>query len=286
MFSLTLALRGLLLWPVFGSVCAAGWAHSVQPMTAGVHYAEFTFLEKGRYGFAEMGVVGERTATGCRYNPEWMLRPHMYCRSEQFPLRRDELTSYLDTPLYLGVTGGGSRQDYEHSCEGMPQFGELQKGDAVGLRLDFGQRTLSVYLNGSYRSVIMAPGMWHGCGCGCGNWGPMSRITGPLRWAVRVQPLGAHPYGALVRIERKPPPPPPTRAVVVAAVACNRRDADRYRNDYDVRDNDKLEAFMTEPDCDTYAAAQREERLQKWVDERFQARNRAQRGRRKRDVTS
>ena len=124
------------------------------------------------------------------------------------------------------------------------------------------------------------------------SWGPMSRrgvsitqSSGPLRWAVRVQPLGAHPYGALVRIERKPPPPPPTRAVVVAAVACNRRDADRYRNDYDKLDEAEQKAFK-EPDCDTYADAlattQREERLQKWVDERFQARNRAQRGRRKR----
>jgi hypothetical protein len=64
----------------------------------------------------------------------------------------------------------------------------------VGLLLDLGQRTLSVYLNGARRGVMVAPGMKNTRG------EAVAPLAGPLRWAVDVG------NGASVRIERKPPP--------------------------------------------------------------------------------
>ena len=71
----------------------------------------------------------------------------------------------------------------------------------------FSQHTLSVYLHGSRRGVMVAPGMR--------NWKGevVADLVGPLRWAVDVSD------GASVRIEHKPPPPSPTEAEVAAAVA-------------------------------------------------------------------
>eukprot|EP01046_Picozoa_sp_COSAG06_P095850 COSAG06_NODE_41957_length_386_cov_0.707317_1_plen_128_part_11 len=86
--------------------------------------------------------------------------------------------------------------------QGMPQDNEIKPGDVVGLLLDLGQRTLSMYLNGARRGVMVAPGM--------------KTLAGPLRWAVDVG------YGASVRIERRPAPGPvPSAEEVAAAVAWN-----------------------------------------------------------------
>lgn len=93
--------------------------------------------------------------------------------------------------------------------EGQPQQHDdaLKEGDVVGLLLDLEQRTLSVYLHGSRRGVMVAPGMrnWRG--------DSVADLAGPLRWAVDMSD------GASVRIAHKPPPPPPTEAEVAAAVA-------------------------------------------------------------------
>ena len=83
------------------------------------------------------------------------------------------------------------------SWEGMPQEDEIKPGDVVGLLLDLGQRTLSVYLNGARRGVMVAPGMKDQDG------EAVASLAGPLRWAVDVG------LGASVRIERKAPPPSP-----------------------------------------------------------------------------
>ena len=76
----------------------------------------------------------------------------------------------------------------------------MKARDTVGLLLDLGQRTLSVYLNGSRRGVMA-----------------VGELSAPLRWAVEVS------GGASVRIERGQAPPtlPPTEAEVAAAVAWN-----------------------------------------------------------------
>ena len=79
----------------------------------------------------------------------------------------------------------------------MPQEDEIKQGDVVGLLLDLGQRTLSVYLNGARRGVMVAPGMKDYYGSA------VAPLAGPLRWAVGVD------CGASLRIERKPPPPSP-----------------------------------------------------------------------------
>jgi hypothetical protein len=79
----------------------------------------------------------------------------------------------------------------------------------VGLLLDLGQRTLSVYLNGARRGVMVAPGMKDTYGQA------VAPLAGPLRWAVDLY------FGASVRIERKPPPPSPAVEEVAAAVAWN-----------------------------------------------------------------
>jgi hypothetical protein len=91
--------------------------------------------------------------------------------------------------------------------EGMPQTDEIKQGDVVGLLLDLGQRTLSVYLNGA-RRVMVAPGMKDLDG------DVVSSLVGPLRWAVDLQ------SGDSVRIERRPAPGPvPSTEGVAAAVA-------------------------------------------------------------------
>ena len=96
---------------------------------------------------------------------------------------------------------------YGNLCHAGVSF-EMKARDTVGLLLDLGQRTLSVYLNGSRRGVMAAPRM-HRMAVG--------ELSGPLRWAVEVS------GGASVRIERglAPPPPSPTEAEVAAAVAWN-----------------------------------------------------------------
>ena len=91
-----------------------------------------------------------------------------------------------------------------------PQRHEIKQGDVVGLLLDLGQRTLSVYLNGARRGVMVAPGMKNVRG------EAVAPLAGPLRWAVDVV------CGGSVRIERRPAPGPvPSAEEVVAAVAWN-----------------------------------------------------------------
>jgi hypothetical protein len=81
--------------------------------------------------------------------------------------------------------------------EGMPQKNAIEQGDVVGLLLDLGQRTLSVYLNGARRGVMVAPGMKNNRG------EAVAPLAGPLRWAVDVS------YGASVRIAAAMLPLPP-----------------------------------------------------------------------------
>eukprot|EP01046_Picozoa_sp_COSAG06_P075599 COSAG06_NODE_23705_length_683_cov_3.339041_1_plen_187_part_10 len=106
------------------------------PMVAGAHYVEMTLLETGCCA-AMMGVVGQgfdAAGGGKAYNSAegWLL-----------------YTSDGD----LFHDGWGSE------WEGMPQQYEIKAGDVVGLLLDLGQRTLSLYLNGARRGVMVAPGM-------------------------------------------------------------------------------------------------------------------------------
>ena len=143
------------------------------PMAEGAHYVEMTLLEKGGSYGAFMGVVGQGfDAAGggaaCRSAEGWLLGTGSGC---------------------LFHAGYGS------IWEGMPQMDEIKQGDVVGLLLDLGQRTLSVYLNGARRGVMVAPGMKNIYGRA------VAPLAGPLRWAVDVH------NGASVRVERKPPPP-------------------------------------------------------------------------------
>eukprot|EP01046_Picozoa_sp_COSAG06_P042696 COSAG06_NODE_5478_length_3454_cov_7.281073_1_plen_192_part_00 len=147
------------------------------PMPEGAHYVEMTLLEKGSLG-AYLGVVGQgfdAAGGGAAYGSAegWLL---------------------------LG-TGFGHlfHADGFSKWEGMPQFGEIKPGDVVGLLLDVGQRTLSVYLNGARRGVMVAPGMKNEGG------EAVAPLAGPLRWAVDVG------NGASVRIAAAMPPLPPLR---------------------------------------------------------------------------
>ena len=105
----------------------------------------------------------------------------------------------------------------------MPQRGEIKRGDVVGLLLDVGQRTLSVYLNGARRGVMVAPGMKNVHG------DAVAPLAGPLRWAVGAV------YGGSVRIARRAAPGPvPSAEEVAAAVAwneANHQDVDDRRLD-------------------------------------------------------
>eukprot|EP01046_Picozoa_sp_COSAG06_P053026 COSAG06_NODE_9066_length_1999_cov_7.391878_2_plen_216_part_00 len=164
------------------------------PMAEGAHYVEMTLLETGSHG-AAMGVVGQgfdaagggeawKSAEG------WLLETY---------------------GGYLGHAGSAS------NWEGMPQQDEIKQGDVVGLLLDLGQRTLSLYLNGARRGVMVAPGMKNGRG------EAVASLAGPLRWAVDVV------QGVSVRIERRPAPGPvPSAEEVAAAVAWNEANQEDY----------------------------------------------------------
>jgi hypothetical protein len=165
------------------------------PMVAGAHYVEMTLLKKGSSG-AWMGVVGQGfdVAGGgkaCDSAEGWMLRT-------------DDGS--------LGHAGRASK------WQGKPQQGEIKQGDVVGLLLDLGQRTLSLYLNGARRGVMVAPGMKNTDVTAVlqffGSGQAVASLAGPLRWAVEVC------EGASVRIERRPAPGPlPSAGEVAAAVA-------------------------------------------------------------------
>ena len=157
------------------------------PMAEGAHYVEMTLLEKGWNG-PMMGVVGQgfdaaRGGAAFQSAEGWLLRTGNG---------------------YLFHAGNPSK------WQGMPQRDEIKQGDVVGLLLDLGQRTLSVYLNGARRGVMVAPGMKNERG------EAVAPLAGPLRWA------GVVSYGASVRIERRPAPGPvPSAEEVAAAVAWN-----------------------------------------------------------------
>ena len=109
--------------------------------------------------------------------------------------------AYQSAEGWLLSTGAGGLY---HACwdskwEGQPQDDEIKQGDVVGLLLDVGQRTLSVYLNGARRGVMVAPGMKFRHG------EAVAPLAGPLRWAVDVG------NGASVRIAAAMPPLPPLR---------------------------------------------------------------------------
>ena len=70
----------------------------------------------------------------------------------------------------------------------------MKEGDVVGLQLEFERHTLTVYLNGSRRGVMVSPGM-NSCG-----GAPVAPLVSPLRWAADIGD------GASVRIERKRQP--------------------------------------------------------------------------------
>jgi hypothetical protein len=142
------------------------------PMAEGAHYVEMTLLEEG---YAFVGVVGQGfDAAGggeARLSAEgWLLR-----------------------------TGSGFlyHDGRRSKWEGMPRQREIKQGDVVGLLLDLGQRTLSVYLNGARRGVMVAPGMKDT------RREAVASLAGPLQWAVDMG------LGASVRIKRKAPPPSP-----------------------------------------------------------------------------
>eukprot|EP01046_Picozoa_sp_COSAG06_P022280 COSAG06_NODE_1719_length_8590_cov_18.960311_8_plen_205_part_00 len=188
------------LWLIAHFVCVAGAVatrdHNLMqsavcaehPMVAGAHYVEMTLLEKKGIGGATMGVVGQGfDAAGG--GAAWQ-------SAEGWLLSAD----------YGNLYHAGEYSRWE----GMPQVHEIKPGDVVGLLLDLGQRTLSLYLNGARRGVMVAPGMKN-------KWGEaVASLAGPLRWAVDVG------FGASVRIERRPAPgPAPSAEEVAAAVAWN-----------------------------------------------------------------
>ena len=160
-------------------------------MAAGVHYAEFTLITKSRYGsLANVGVVGAGVDTVGGGRADFSAKGWV-----------------------LWTTTGTLLNNFSRTSKwkGMPQpfvapTDEVKEGDVVGLLLDLGQRTLSVVLNGSWRGVMVAPGMRDSDG---------DTLSAPLRWAVG---LGE---GVSVRIKRGPMPPPPAEAQVAAAVAWN-----------------------------------------------------------------
>ena len=207
------------------AVCAA------HPLEEGTHYAEFTLLKLpefdwnaewgGPRGVAHsatyMGLVGAgfdvagggvaSTSAEC-----WMLSTSKYARmdgpSDDF--RRKHPDYVLDS---------WNLHDFERD-KYSPSI-RIYEGDTVGLLLDLGQRTLSVYLNGFRLGVIVAPWIkpcigdcvWDSDGSWKRDRVRAGELRGPLRWVVDVG------GGSSWRIERKPPPPAPTDAETAAEIA-------------------------------------------------------------------
>eukprot|EP01046_Picozoa_sp_COSAG06_P049500 COSAG06_NODE_7634_length_2429_cov_10.121732_2_plen_329_part_00 len=188
------------------------------PMVAGVHYMEMTLLEQG----------------GMRSSGDWTFRRQsgpssMGVVGQGFDAAGGGCASSSAKGWVLSTKGGTlwhARCDLWHAgnasnWQGMPQYGEIKQGDVVGLLLDLGQRTLSVYVNGARRGVMVAPGMKDMDG------EAVAPLVGPLRWAVEVGQGASVPgyrkySGASVRIERRPAPGPvPSAEEVAAAVAWN-----------------------------------------------------------------
>ena len=67
---------------------------------------------------------------------------------------------------------------------------------AQGLLLDLDAATLTVWVNGERKGVMVSPGMTDRDG------EPVGRLEGPLRWAVDLC------YGSSVAISGPLPPPP------------------------------------------------------------------------------
>lgn len=156
-------------------------------MVAGTHYVEVTVVEKahptaanakrGPFGTDRMGLVGEdfnAVGGGIATTSEdgWLLSTH------------------------LGAFVHDSQPGVWY---GMVKVGDIKAGDVVGLLLDLGQRKLSVYVNGVWRGVMVAPGMKTYYG------EVVAPLVGPLMWAVLVD--SGDESSTSVRIVCKPPPP-------------------------------------------------------------------------------
>ena len=213
----------LLLLLRAGTVATSGTFQSAvcteRPMVAGMHYVEMTLVKAGEYG-AEMGVVGQgfdAAGGGSAGSSEegWLLNT---------------------------LTGRFRHANEDSDWEGMPRdpdsdWEQIHQGDVVGLLLDLGQRTLSVYLNGAWCGVMVAPGMKKQCVHPGVNGVPQRRgdvvapLAGPLRWAVEVGELDGD--GASVRIERRPVPGPVPSAEEREVAAVARNEATHEENDDD-----------------------------------------------------
>jgi hypothetical protein len=182
---------------------------SLHPMQSGVHYVEVVLNETGGNCATCLGVVGQGfDAVGdhgaglARNSAEaWLLDTYRceFSHAGKFSTWQGTYSKYVTQ---------GKPQDNE--------IKEIKAGAVFGLLLDLGQRTLSLYLDGARRGVMVAPGMQN-------MWGEaVAPLVGPLRWAVTVG------IGGSARIQRRPAPgPAPAAEEVAAAVAWNRADENR-----------------------------------------------------------
>ena len=70
-----------------------------------------------------------------------------------------------------------------------------------GLLLDLEAATLTVWVNGERKGVMVRPGKIN-------QWGdPVGRLEGPLRWAVDMRRGGHYGHSASVAIGGPLPPP-------------------------------------------------------------------------------
>ena len=167
-------------------------------MRRGRHYATFTLRELGQDDvlYILAGVVGsdfEPSRTGRMVmDSGWI----------------------LDTRSGRFACGDGSDDGTEMNWEGQPENDELKKGGVVvrllpsplprtprhsrrcavqGMLLDLDAATLTVYVNGERKGVMVRPGMTDPYG------EPVPQLEGPLRWAVDLD--------GEVKIDGPLPPP-------------------------------------------------------------------------------
>lgn len=167
-----------------------GFAMCGWPMLSGTNYVEFTLLEhnggegrRGRAG-AEMGVA-EADFVGPGDTPRY--RREETKRNDNYWL----LSTHGSFVEYLGASS--SAISWLTGQQG-PRMRNFKEGDVVGLLLEMEKRTLSVYLNGVLRGVMVRPGMRYS------DDAMAPKMHAPLWWAVNM--VG----GGSVRIERKPRP--------------------------------------------------------------------------------
>ena len=159
-----------------------GFAVSTRAMRSGRHYAEFTLLEQT----ACFGVT--------RHDFDFQAEGFLYNQPGHCFFDASDGSRY---PSRITLPAVGSQETIVVDTSGdWDGFFSPDQGDRVGMLLDIDQGTMTGYVNGTRRGVMM------------------TRLSSEHQWAAELDSLGCS-----VRVDSPPAPPSPTEEEVAAAEA-------------------------------------------------------------------